>query len=133
VGTTARTPRAPAGAQEDLLARIRHLTTVDAMELPPRLTPTRLLKAVGRGHSSLAKQTGQIQEALEASTETLHTFVRRRLSAAAARLHNAHKALTLSAIERESRLRPETIGRTGVRTEEVLATTRSLNLSRRAS
>ncbi len=126
--SSTRALRAPPGAQDELLARLKNLATVNAMELPPRLTPTRLLKAAGRANSGQANQTAQLQETLDALTETLRMFVRRRLSASAARLHNAHMALTPSAVERESRLRPETIRRSGLRTEVVLASTRSKSL-----
>jgi len=128
---TVRTTRAPVGAQEELLARLRQLQAADSMELSPRLTLTRQLKAAGRSNSSPAKQTLQLKEALEATSETVRDFVRRRLSAAAARVHNAHQPLTISAIERGSRLRPDTIRRSGVRTEVVVASTRSFNLKRR--
>lgn len=132
-GATARTARAPDGAKKEFLARLRQSRTVDAMQLPPRQTPTRLLKAAGRGNSTPESLSPQLKKALEAATETLQEFVSRRLSAAVARLHNNNRSLSISAIERESRLRTETIRRSGVRTELVAASTRSYNLKRRVS
>jgi hypothetical protein len=124
--------RSPPGASEQLKARIRQARVQDPMDLRARLTPTRLLTLAGRGAGSTSRHSAELKDALNQSSETLQAFVRRRLSAATARLHNTGQPLKAWAVVRESRLRTETIWRSGVSVEEVMASTRTFNISRRA-
>lgn len=128
----ARALRTPPGAAQELMTRLRQAKARDAMDLPPRLTATRLLKEAGRCNMSTCEKSQDIQQALAQATETLQVFVRRRLSAAAARLHNAQEPITATAIARGSGLRPETIRRSGVCIDVVMASTRAFNVRRKA-
>lgn len=122
-----RTLRSPPGAAQALAERLQLVKAQDAMELPPRLTQTRLLKLAGRPNQSNVQRYPQLLAELERATESLNTFVRRRISAAICRLHNSNEAVTVLCVERECGLRPETILRSGVRIEDVMASTRTSN------
>jgi hypothetical protein len=127
-----RAARLPPNSSEELKLRLRAAAVPDPMGLPPRRTPTRLLRAAGRGMSAPDRQSAEVSQALGDVTESLQDYVHRRLSAAVARLHNAHEPLGVLAVERASGLRPETIRRSGVSVEAVMAATRSFNLRRSA-
>lgn len=124
--------RIPDGAHDQLLARLHAARDTDGKERTPRFTATRLLFMSGRKHQGGLSNRPDLELELKGIAESLAEFVRRRLSAAVARLHNEERLISVAAVERESGLRPETIALSGVNMAEVMCSTKAFNFRSRA-
>lgn len=124
-----RSCRAPSGAEFALAARLRTAAEFDAMDLPARKTRTALLADAGRPHD-IPSAGSLASTVLKAKSESLRSFVYRRLSAAVAHLHNAGIELVPWKVERASGLRTSVIAKSGVKTEAVIADTKAAALRR---
>lgn len=122
-----RTLRVPSGADAALAARLSHAAQSARMGMAERRTRTRLLAAAGRPNDiPVGRSSASL--VLEAESESLQSFVFRRLSAAVARLQSEGVVPVPWKVERKAGLRFEVIAKSGVCTELVIADTRAAEL-----
>lgn len=121
--------RAPAGAEFALAKRLSEVAKFDPMDMPARKTRTSLMAGAGRPNDVPATSSAAAL-ILRSESESLQSFVVRRLTAAVVHLQNQGVEPVPWKVERESGLRPSVIAKSRVRTEVVVADTKAAALKR---
>jgi hypothetical protein len=130
--SSSRARRTPAGVDPVLARRVLDAAKAIALEVSPaRATASWLMAAAGAPRRCAQADAKPLaNRAVQLASESLEAFVYRRLSQAAADIRNEGHPVVPWRVVRKSRLRPDTILRSGLSVEQVISDTRAAAMQR---